>query len=278
LKTAIRNQFIALPLTAIACAAMVGLLLAEVTLINHFASQKIILKFHLADILIGLTVYLKTSIDFAIFIGRLMEQNGGLRGRIAIEIGTALGNAVGTLAVLLLWAGFKEVHWLLALMILVAALVLLRLAEDGLEHILAVRHHYPKWLNHFVTGFEHSLETINRPFEPFLGKLLPAKTLNSSHRTTFLALLVMAFTVPFILGLDDFAGYVPLFSVVNVVGFASGVFIGHMILNIFLYLSPRRTIAAVKNPLISLAGSLAFVILAGWGLWEAAKLLLPALA
>jgi hypothetical protein len=278
LKTAIRNQFIALPLTAIACAAMVGLLLAEVTLINHFASQKIILKFHLADILIGLTVYLKTSIDFAIFIGRLMEQNRGLRGRIAIEIGTALGNAVGTLAVLLLWAGFKEVHWLLALMILVAALVLLRLAEDGLEHILAVRHHYPKWLNQFVTGFEHSLETINRPFEPFLGKLLPAKTLNSSHRTTFLALLAMAFTVPFILGLDDFAGYVPLFSVVNVVGFASGVFIGHMILNIFLYLSPRRTIAAVKNPLISLAGSLAFVILAAWGLWEAAKLLLPALA
>ena len=40
------------------------------------------------------------------------------------------------------------------------------------------------------------------------------------------------------LGLDDFAGYVPLFNVVNVFGFAIGVFSGHMVLNAFLYVSP----------------------------------------
>ncbi|MEO8785334.1 MAG: hypothetical protein ABI221_03480 [Candidatus Saccharimonadales bacterium] len=274
MKKAVRNQLIALPLTAITCAAMIGLVVGEVVIINHFSSQKIAIRWQIADILIGLTVYLKTSIDFAMFIGRLMSHNQGLKGRIAIEVGTALGNAVGTMAVLLLWAGFKEVHWLLAIMIVVAALVLLRLAEDGLEHILEVKHHYPSWLGKFVSGFERSLVTINRPFKPLLGKLLPSTSLSSGHRATFWALLAMAFTVPFILGLDDFAGYVPLFNVVNVVGFASGVFIGHMILNIFLYLSPKRTIAAVKNPLISLAGSLAFVILAGWGLIEASKLLL----
>jgi hypothetical protein len=83
----------------------------------------------------------------------------------------------------------------------------------------------------------------------------------------------VSFTVPFILGLDDFAGYVPLFNVVNVFGFAIGVFLGHMVLNIFLYLSPKRTIQAVKNPIISLVGSIAFVLLAGWGLFEAYKLL-----
>jgi hypothetical protein len=273
MKRTTRDQLIALPLTAVTCLAMVGLLWLEVLAVNHFTSQQIAMHFRLPDILIGLTVYLKTSIDFAMFIGRLMEQNKGLRSRIAIEIGTALGNAVGTLAVLLVWAFFKEVHWLLALMIVVASLVLLRLAEDGLEHITGVKHHYPSWFRRSITAFEKSLEQINKPFAPFLNRLLPNHSLNSGYRSAFTALLLMSVTVPFILGLDDFAGYVPLFNVVNVLGFATGVFVGHMILNIFLYLSPKRTIAAVKNPLISLAGSLAFVILAVWGLTEAAKLL-----
>lgn len=273
MKTAVRDQFVALPLTAVTCAAMIALLWGEVLLINTFTSQHIVMHFRLADILIGMTVYLKTSIDFAIFIGRLMSHNKGLRGRVAIEIGTALGNALGTLAVLLLWAFFREVHWLLAIMIFVAALVLFRLAEDGLEHINDTKKRYPHWFDALVGHFEKLLVTINKPFNPVLSRILPVRNLNSSHRDTFMALVVVAFTIPFILGLDDFAGYVPLFNVVNVLGFASGVFIGHMILNIFLYLSPKRTIAAVKNPIISFLGSLAFVILAIWGLTEAMKLL-----
>jgi len=52
----------------------------------------------------------------------------------------------------------------------------------------------------------------------------------------FLPLCVFSFTVPFILGLDDFAGYVPLFDLINVFGFAIGVFSGHMFLNIMLYI------------------------------------------
>lgn len=273
MKTAVRDQFVALPLTAVTCAAMIALLWGEVLLINAFTSENIVMHFRLADILIGMTVYLKTSIDFAIFIGRLMSHNKGLRGRVAIEIGTALGNALGTLAVLLLWAFFREVHWLLAIMIFVAALVLFRLAEDGLEHISDTKKRYPSWFDSLVGHFEKLLVAINKPFNPILSRILPARNLSSNHRGTFMALIVLAFTIPFILGLDDFAGYVPLFNVVNVLGFASGVFIGHMILNIFLYLSPRRTIAAVKNPIISFLGSVAFVILAIWGLTEAIKLL-----
>jgi len=84
---------------------------------------------------------------------------------------------------------------------------------------------------------------------------------------------MFAFTVPFILGLDDFAGYVPLFKIVNVFGFAIGVFAGHMILNIFLFISPKTTINVVKNAYISAVGALVFIGLAIWGISETIHLL-----
>jgi hypothetical protein len=46
-----------------------------------------------------------------------------------------------------------------------------------------------------------------------------------------------------------------------------------MILNVALYISPSRTITLVRNPVIAIIGSVAFVGLAGWGLFEAFKLL-----
>lgn len=272
-KTYIRDQSIALSLTVITFLVLVGLLWLEIALINQFSSEKIVAHIRLGDILIGMTIYLKTSIDFAMFIGRLMDKNPGLKGRIGIEIGTALGNAAGTFAILLLWALFKEVNWLLAVMIVIAALVLIRLAQDGLEHVDAGDNKYPKAFQHFVHAFERFLQAINKPIEPIISKILPSHTLKVSKQTTFISLLVLSFTVPFILGLDDFAGYVPLFNVVNVFGFSIGVFAGHMILNVFLYLSPKRTIQVVKNPIVSLLGSIAFIILAAWGLVEAYKLL-----
>jgi hypothetical protein len=272
-KQSIKNQSIALALTVATCAAMTAILWLEITLLNHFITDKIHIQVHLADILVGLTIYLKTSIDFAMFIGRLMEKNQGLKGRIGIEIGTALGNAAGTFAILLLWAFFKEVPWLLAIMIIIAALVLVRLAQDGLEHVDTNNKKYPAWFRHFVVGFDQSLRLVNKATNPLLSRILPAHSLKVETKRSLLLLMGLSFTVPFILGLDDFAGYVPLFNVVNVFGFAIGVFVGHMILNIFLYISPKRTIAVVKNPIISLVGSLAFIALAVLGLFEAYKLL-----
>lgn len=268
-----RDQFIAISLTILTCLTMVGFLFLEVKAINHFSNTDIELSIKLTDILIGMTIYLKTSIDFAMFIGRLMERNPGLKGRIGIEIGTALGNAAGTLLVLLIWSFFKEVNWLLALMIILAAFVLFRLAQDGLEHIDTKRKGYPNFFKHGVNVFDKSLSLINKSLDPLLSRIIPGNSMKVVTKTSFLGLLAMAFTIPFILGLDDFAGYVPLFNVVHVFGFAIGVFVGHMLLNILLYLSPTRTIKAVKNPIISLLGSIAFVILAVWGLIEAFKLL-----
>lgn len=272
-KQALRDQIIALILTVVTCGVLILFLWLEIHLLNKVSSDKILLEIRPQDVVIGMTIYLKTAIDFAIFIGRLMDQNRGLKGRIGIEIGTAVGNAIGTLAILAVWTFFKEINWLLGIMVFIAGLVLFRLAEDGLQHVDHEDKKYPRWFKSSVGGFEKVIVSVNKFTNPLLSRIVPSHSLKAKPSTTFMGLLIMSFMVPFILGLDDFAGYVPLFSVVNVFGFAIGVFVGHMILNIFLYLSPKRTIAAVKNPIISLIGSIAFVVLGMWGLIEAFKLL-----
>lgn len=272
-KQYFRQQLIAITLAVVTFIILVGLLWLEVLIINIFSSEKIAINIRATDVIIGMTIYFKTSIDFVIFIGRLMAKNPGLKGRIGIEIGTALGNAVGTLAILLLWAIFKEINWLLAIMIIVASLVLIRLAQDGIVHTDDSDEFLPSWFVGLTKRFEKILQIVNYPINPLLSNLLPDNTLKVTKKATFIGLLTLSFTVPFVLGLDDFAGYVPLFNIVNVFGFSIGIFAGHMILNIFLCVSPKHTTEVVKNPVLSLIGSMAFVVLAIWGFIEAYKLL-----
>jgi hypothetical protein len=148
----------------------------------------------------------------------------------------------------------------------------LQLAEDSLEHASVGKRR--SRLVVFASYFQRGLHIVNRLTGPLLSKIVPSSSLKVEAKKTFLGILAIAFTVPFVLGLDDFAGYVPLFNVVSVFGFGIGVFIGHMILNAALYLSPDRTSKAVQNPIVSVLGSIAFVGLAAWGLLEAGELLI----
>lgn len=268
------DQIVPLALTTVVFGVAVLLLFGEINVLNAtvVAREQIVPVIRWEDVVIGLTIYLKTSIDFAIFIGRLMAKFPGWKNRIMIEIGTALGNALGTLAILLLWDVFREVRALMAVMIVIAALVLLRLAEEGLDHVKDAEGKYVYSFFGFAEAFEKVLSRINRAIAPVLNKIVPRLSISEDNKSGLMALFGLSFSIPFILGLDDFAGYIPLFNVVNVFGFATGVFLGHMVLNIFLFLSPRQTIRIVRNPIISFLGSLVFVGLAGWGLWEAAKL------
>jgi len=264
-----KRQIIPLSLTFIVCAFLVALLHGEIKLINYFTPLDIVLHFRLADILIGVTVYLKTSIDFAIFIGRLIDKNRGWKSRVAIEVGTALGNAVGTFAILAVWSFFHQISWLLCLMIFIAALVLLKMAEESLEHISRSNN---GGLQRAASNIASVLAKVNKIFNPVLKYIVPKTSAQARESLPFWGLVAFSFIIPFILGMDDFAGYVPLFNIVNVFGFATGVFIGHMVLNILLYISPRHTIAVIKNSYISFAGSLAFIGLAVWGIFEVVKI------
>ncbi|HRH93388.1 MAG TPA: hypothetical protein PKV72_02545 [Candidatus Peribacteria bacterium] len=264
------EQVVPLLLTVASFCALWLLLHGEVVLLNRFSpGEPMLTKILWSDVLIGLTIYLKTSIDFAIFIGHLMRTHPGWKNRIAIETGTAAGNALGTFIILILWNYFREIQWLLALMVLIASLVLLKLAEDGLEHAQGEdAEKYPGAFKTAVVWCKAVLSRVNAVFAPVLGRLIPHATLNVTKSYGLGGLLVFAASIPFILGLDDFAGYVPLFSVVHVYGFAVGVLLGHMLLNLCLFLSPETTIRLVKQPVISFLGSLAFVGLAVWGLTE----------
>lgn len=269
------SQVVPLCLTTIIFGFFVAFLYVEILFLNRFTAMDIVRNVHLTDILVGMTIYLKTSVDFAIFIGNLMSKFRGWKNRIAIEIGTGAGNAAGTFMILFIWNFFRTVEWILAIMIFVAALVLLRLAEDGLEHAQAGNNqNMPKGFYVVVENFAKTLFFINKFSRRFLSFIIPNLSMKAENKNVkFWGLFAFAFSIPFILGLDDFAGYVPLFNVVNVFGFAIGVLAGHMILNIFLFLSPTKTISVVKNPIIAFLGSIAFVLLAFWGFWEVYKIL-----
>lgn len=268
-----QRQFLPIGIAGAACLLVIGFIYAEILFLNYATGEHISLTARLGDILIGIVVYLKTSIDFALFMGNLMHENGGWKNRISIQLGTFIGNTLGTMAVLLIWAVFTEISWLLALMILLAALVLFRLAEEGLEHAIRTDHEYPLLFRQAVHGIEVFLRHVNWFTRPLLSRILPDMKLSAGRRRGFWALFVFSISVPFVLGLDNFAGYVPLFSLVNVFGFAIGVFIAHALLNVFLYLSPERTTRAVRNPVIALFGTIVFIGLAFWGIIEAAHLL-----
>lgn len=273
----LKEQGIPLILTVVTFFALCASLYLFILGLNLLPSQeKIIPQIRIADVLVGLTIYLKTSIDFAIFIGNLMRTNPGWKKRIAIEIGTAVGNAGGTLIILFIWNFFREVPLLMAAMIFIAALVLLRMAEESfteLLHKFEPQHRFHKP----VLLVEQQLAFVNSKFKPILGKLIPNLSITNIKLLPFFGLLAFSFTVPFILGLDDFAGYIPLFSIVNVYGFAVGIFLGHMILNLGLFLSPKHTTKLIDTAPVLAIGGVAFVIIAAWGLYEAVHLLFSVL-
>ncbi len=261
-----RYQLIPLILTIVVLGALVAILHGSILALNTIPfTQPILLTIRWYDVLVGMTVYLKTSIDFAILIGRLMAGYPGWKGRVAIEIGTAIGNAAGTILIIALWVLLKHIDILLALMIFFAALVLFQLAHGSLEQLT-------NWESE--KSIKKYLYLVLHRFLDPLMKILPdvGANLQGKSGLTWAGLMTFSMSVPFLLGLDDFAGYVPLFSVVNVYGFAIGILSAHTLLNIALFISPQKTIEVVKNEYVAAVGALAFIGLAFWGVFESVRI------
>ncbi|MDB4979191.1 MAG: hypothetical protein JWM56_1377 [Candidatus Peribacteria bacterium] len=271
MKKFLYNQAIPLAFTFLIFGIMWAFLHGEILVLNHITPIPIAIRILPADMLVGFAIYLQTSIDFAIFIAHLMRTHPGWKNRIAIECGTAAGNALGTCTVLALWSLFRDIEWVLALMIIIASIVLLKLAQDGLEHAQDEDKKYPAWFRGMVKGADGILARINKILAPLIS-WMPHATLNVTKQYNWIGLLFFAGSIPFILGLDDFAGYVPLFNVVHIYGFALGILAGHLVLNIFLFLAPNLTIKTVKQPIVSFIGSMALVALALWGMKEVVKI------
>jgi len=268
------EQLIPIALTVFTFLALSTLLYGFLLFINSFLLQnQVILDFRKRDVLIGIAVYLKTAIDFAIFIGNLMRTNPGWKKRIAIELGTAIGNAFGTFLVLTVWIFFKQIPILMAGMIFIASIILLRMAQESLQEFLKQKKSFIK-MKMPVYLLQSQLNFINKIFRPILGFFVPDLNLTRAKKLSFTNLIVFSFTIPFVLGLDDFAGYISLFSIINVFGFALGVLLGHMLLNIGLFVLPKKTVQIVTHPFVLIGGGIAFIALGLWGFIETAKLLL----
>jgi hypothetical protein len=269
------SQLIPLVLTVVILGILQTILHASLALFNHIPGTiPILLIIRPQDVLVGATIYLKTEIDFVILIGRLMDLYPGWRNRVALEVGSAVGNASGTILIIGLWILLKHVDLLLALMVIIASLVLFELAHSGMEYLTnwESAQGIKKWLYTVLNAF---LDITGIIINPLLFHIIPdlSVSLRGKEGLSWGKLAGFATNIPFILGLDDFAGYIPLFNVVNVYGFAAGVIGAHTILNICLFLSPKRTIAAVKNEYVSFIGTLAFIGLGIYGLVEAGKII-----
>ncbi len=268
MKSYFTSQFIPIIFSFAVFLALCIVLFAYIHLLNLFPLRgKVFLQLRPADILVGLTIYLKTAIDFALFIGTLIYRHPGVKKRIAIELGTAFGNGIGALLILTIWTFFKEIPILLVFMILLSSLVLLRMAEEGLEEYAMIKDKGSR-INKLSKALQRWLRAINKVFDPLLGKLLPHSSRQDITQTTFWPLFLFSLTIPFLLGLDDFAGYIPLFSIINVFGFAVGVFLGHMLLTASLFAFPKKTAQLVRQPIMLIVGSVVFMGLASWGFVE----------
>jgi len=274
-KSPALSQLIPVVLTIVVLGILLLILNASIRLFNALpGSIPIILNIHPVDVIIGASVYLKTEIDFAILLGRLMDLYPGWRNRVALEIGSGVGNAAGTILVIGLWVIFKNIALLLAAMVFVASLVLFELAHSGLDYLTNWESEsgFKKW-SYFI--LHHVLDVIGAVINPLLSKIVPdlGEQLRGREGLSWKKLATFSMQIPFILGLDDFAGYVPLFSVVNVYGFGIGVIGAHTLLNISLFLSPKHTIDAVKNEYVTFAGTVAFIGIAFYGLIEVGKII-----
>lgn len=256
----------------------------EILLLNglSFTTEKILTEVKRTDVGIWLLIYLKTSIDFAIFIGILMKKYPWVKNRYAIEIWTWLGNMLWTAIVLAIWVFFKEVSLLLWIMVLVASLVLFEMAAWSIEHLFETEEDNKDGVvvSPFQIKIANFLLTLIKPIlyviSPILSKIMPSmshKEDPSEVKKTFWWLFLVSFTIPFVLWLDDFAWYVPFFRVINVFGFWLGIFLWHCILNIALFVSPNSTIKAIKNPNIALLWCIAFIGLGIYWVYEAIKII-----
>jgi hypothetical protein len=284
-NTALKNSILPIFVSLLVLFLFILIYFLEILGLNSlpFIKEPISTVIKPSDVIVGMLIYLKTSIDFALFIGLLMTKYPGLKNRFAIEIGTGVGNTLGTVVVLAIWVFFKEISWLLGLMILIASLVLFEMAHGSLEHLDQTSQdkddqvEVTKWQTAIANYIKLFLKPILFVISPLVSRVLPSLSVKEdslAFKRSFFGLFFMAMTIPFILGLDDFAGYVPAFKVVNVFGFGIGIFAGHTLLNILLFLNPNATIKVIKNPNIAILGALAFIGLACYGLYETAKIFL----
>ena len=127
------NNFIAVLISQTMCWAFIFISYLLIIWLNKLGLN-LSTDFDFKLVALGMTIYLKTAVDYAIFVSRLMNNNRGLMPRIAMNAGTSLGAFVGVTSVFILWAFFNQIPALMFIMLILAGCVLFELGEGSEEH------------------------------------------------------------------------------------------------------------------------------------------------
>ncbi len=272
------NQIIPLIVAAGSGLAFLLILAINVHLTNLLlANNPILLVFRFTDFLLGIYLYLKTSVDFAVFIGSMIHANPGWKNRIAVEWGTSLGNFVGTIAIIWVWILFHALGPIFeGTIILLASFILLELAAGSLYRLQQAGWDRSTSWHHLFYKSSYSLLSLLRRFtSPFLKWMPDVKgTMAGKKAANLTSLLLYSFTIPFVLGSDDFAGYMSIFNVVNIFPFAVGVIVGHSLLLAGIFAIPQTVEKIMAKPLTSALAVTTFLIIFTIGTIDGGKLLI----
>lgn len=214
-------------------AILLFLVIYLINLINP--KNTIVIKIIPIDILFGLFIYLKTSVDFVVFATNFIKKHRGEKAMELFSLGTSLGNGVGIFLVIFIWSLIKNIKPLLIFSVIVASSFLIYIGNKNLFDFFKRR-------ANLKTNFTNN--QIN------------------THLNTFL----FSLKLPFILGIDDFAGYIPLFNILNITSFSIGVLLGHCILVSLILANEKLLRKIVQLRFFDLIGAILFLSIGIFGI------------
>jgi hypothetical protein len=217
------------------------------------------------DVTLGAIGYFKTSLEFAIIVGRLLVTYKDFKS-ISVAF-TSIGNLCGTVLVLLIFLISNDLPWLKVVLVMIGSFVLIKMALESFSHI-----HLPtyggEWLKSFVRWFKKSGMKL-----PFTGHEdeTDTKGNNSELKLTFFAIALNSFMQPFLLGLDDMAVYFSLLTVANTFSICIAIVVSHWLLTSVMLKGSSFVIKVVSDPLFVILGILLFLGLGLHGFFEAGE-------
>ncbi len=84
----------------------------------------------------------------------------------------------------------------------------------------------------------------------------------STRKMSTKKLFIWSLLLPFMIGLDDLVGYMGAMTIYNAFGLLIGIYIADVLIDILIFISPKFTTRLVKNAVLSLMATLAFLYLA----------------
>jgi len=225
-------------------------------LINPFSSEKIAIQLHPIDVFVGFFLYFVTAVDYALIVGRMQIANPGGKARFVMNVCTCVGCFAGVSLVLFLWGFAKEIDWFIIVLLIFAGSVMIKLAYESLDYFAEAKSIW-KPLRQVTVGGVTFLHNLTQGLTFWIPELGSPKV----QKMSLLKLASWSFLLPFIIGLDDFVGYMGAMTIFNVFSLLIGIFFADVFIDVLIFTSPQITKRIVESAVLSFLASFAFLYL-----------------